>query len=101
MTNYDPDQRLNVQVAMNNVLVTSEIIASSCTEGPWKPLLLFVPVRLGINDINPMYFSSLKVFNSVIFFKGHIPLKIKYLTRKMLLGSIFVKKQKLLAWHSH
>lgn len=60
MTNYDPDQRLNVQVAMNNVLVISEIIASSCTEGPWKPLLLFVPVRLGINDINPMYFSSLK-----------------------------------------
>ena len=95
MTNYDPDQRLNVQVAMNNVLVISEIIASSCTEGPWKPLLLFVPVRLGINDINPMYFSSLKVFNSVN------SLKIKYLTRKMLLGSIFVKKQKLLAWHSH
>merc|ERR1739838_178106 len=62
MTNYDPDQRLNVQVAMNNVLVISEIIASSCTEGPWKPLLLFVPVRLGINDINPMYFSSLKCF---------------------------------------
>ena len=61
MTNYDPDQRLNVQVAMNNVLVISEILASSCTDGPWKPLLLFVPVRLGINDINPMYFSSLKV----------------------------------------
>ena len=67
MTNYDPDQRLNVQVAMNNVLVISEIIASSCIEGPWKPLLLFVPVRLGINDINPMYFSSLKVIELLFF----------------------------------
>ena len=80
MTNYDPDQRLNVQVAMNNVLVISEILASSCTDGPWKPLLLFVPVRLGINDINPMYFSSLKVINNLTSFlkakKNEIFLKI-------------------------
>jgi len=60
MTSYDPEQRINVQVAMNNVLVISEILESSQIEGPWKPLLLFVPVRLGINDINPTYFSSLK-----------------------------------------
>jgi len=60
MTSYDPDQRLNVQVAMNNVLVISEVLQSSQIDGPWKPLLLFVPVRLGINDINPTYFSSLK-----------------------------------------
>ena len=61
MTSYDPDQRINVQVAMNNVLVISEVLQSSQIDGPWKPLLLFVPVRLGINDINPTYFSSLKV----------------------------------------
>lgn len=61
MTCFDPDQRLNVQVALNNCLILSELKESSTVTGPWKPLLLFVPVRLGITEINPMYFSSLKV----------------------------------------
>lgn len=65
MTNFDPDQRLNVQVALNNVLIISEVFESSCANGPWMPLLLFVPVRLGINEINPTYFSSLKVIFSL------------------------------------
>ena len=64
MTQYDPDERLNVQVALNNALIISEIMTSF--DGPWKPLLLFVPVRLGINEINPMYFDSLKVRNTKI-----------------------------------
>ena len=54
MVQYDPEQRLNVQVAMNNVLILSEF------QNWTQPLLLFVPVRLGINEINPTYFSSLK-----------------------------------------
>ena len=61
MTMFDPGQTLNVHVAMNNVLIISEVLSSSASNGPWRPLLLFVPVRLGINDINPTYFSSLKV----------------------------------------
>ena len=40
---------------MNNVLILSDFQFQT-----WKPLLLFVPVRLGINEINPTYFSSLK-----------------------------------------
>ena len=27
----------------------------------WKPLLLIIPLRLGLTDINPVYFDSLKV----------------------------------------
>ena len=61
MTNYDPGQRLQVQVALNNTLVISDILTASRANGPWMPLLLFVPVRLGITEINPTYFSSLKV----------------------------------------
>ena len=57
MTAFDPEQRLQVYVAMNNALVISEAISSR----PWQPLLLFIPVRLGINEINPTYFDSLKV----------------------------------------
>ena len=59
MTAFDPEQRLQVYVAMNNALVISEAI--SISSRPWQPLLLFIPVRLGINEINPTYFDSLKV----------------------------------------
>ena len=27
----------------------------------WKPLLLVVPLRLGISDVNPVYYDQLKV----------------------------------------
>ena len=56
---YDPEQRLQVYVAMNTALIISEIMSNSLE--PWKPLLLFIPVRLGINEINRLYFESLKV----------------------------------------
>ena len=35
----------------------------------WRPLLLIIPLRLGLTEINPVYISSLKVsdgFNSRI-----------------------------------
>ena len=35
-------------------------------EKPWKPLLLFIPLRLGIYDINPLYFSDVKVGKSIL-----------------------------------
>lgn len=33
---------------------------SSQTE-EWKPLLLIIPLRLGLNEINPIYINGLKV----------------------------------------
>lgn len=29
----------------------------------WKPLLLLIPLRLGLSDINPVYINGLKVWN--------------------------------------
>jgi len=30
-------------------------------EGNWKPLVLVVPLRLGLSEINPVYVQGLKV----------------------------------------
>lgn len=37
--------------------------SSSCDVmlSEWMPLLLIVPLRLGLNEINPVYFEGLKV----------------------------------------
>ena len=42
--------------------------SASCSNSQpsWRPLVLFVPLRLGLSDINPDYYPSLKV--NVIFF---------------------------------
>ena len=30
-------------------------------QGHWQPLLLIIPLRLGLTEINPIYFDALKV----------------------------------------
>lgn len=40
----------------------------------WKPLLLIVPLRLGINQINPVYVDAFKVSHS--FSRAHCRLPI-------------------------
>ena len=30
-------------------------------EGDWRPLLLVVPLRLGLQNVNPVYFNAVKV----------------------------------------
>lgn len=32
-----------------------------CLVNQWKPLLLVVPLRLGLNEINPIYVKGLQV----------------------------------------
>lgn len=50
----------------------ASLMASNQSKGPstmcpaWKPLLLIVPLRLGINQINPVYIEAFKV--SLFFF---------------------------------
>lgn len=45
---------------MDNVVATDEII-ELCEASPlWTPLLLIIPLRLGLSDINPVYFDALK-----------------------------------------
>jgi len=35
--------------------------APSLSQRPWRPLVLFIPLRLGLNEINPAYYTALKV----------------------------------------
>lgn len=80
---FDKRSSLTVHVAMDNTVIVSEIkrgcksrqslpandgvrsrsTAASPTdreEGKWTPLLLFIPLRLGLSEINPIYFCPLK-----------------------------------------
>jgi len=34
----------------------------------WKPLVLVIPLRLGISTINPAYVQGVKVSNIIIFY---------------------------------
>ena len=51
-----------------SVAAPNEAQASSATqadkETTWKPLLLMIPLRLGLSEINPIYFQHLKVTKS-------------------------------------
>jgi len=43
--------------------VTAEVDGEIPLRAPsqWKPLLLLIPLRLGLSEINPVYISGLKV----------------------------------------
>ena len=64
---FDPSNDISVHVAMDSALIISEVKAS-CFQRPegseetagWRPLLLFISLRLGLSDINPVYKSGLK-----------------------------------------
>ena len=63
MTAYDLSNDLAVHVALDNTIVIDD--AKEAAANPdtklWRPLLLVVPLRLGLTDINPIYFADLKV----------------------------------------
>lgn len=66
---------------------------SDATATTWKPLLLVVPLRLGISDINPMYIPALKRClelnsscgmiggrpNQALYFLGYVDDEVLYL----------------------
>lgn len=59
---YDDWCSLVIHVALDNTLVTEEVI-DLCTndiDDTWQPLLLVIPLRLGLGEINPIYFDGLK-----------------------------------------
>uniref|UniRef100_A0A668AEG3 Cysteine protease n=1 Tax=Myripristis murdjan TaxID=586833 RepID=A0A668AEG3_9TELE len=65
---FDSWSRLVVHVAMDNTVVIEEIseysrLLRSMQRGPtalWKPLVLLIPLRLGLSDINEAYIETLK-----------------------------------------
>uniref|UniRef100_A0AAR2LCF5 Cysteine protease n=1 Tax=Pygocentrus nattereri TaxID=42514 RepID=A0AAR2LCF5_PYGNA len=63
---FDDWNSLAVYVSMDNTVVIEDI--SKCLGTmlyilhplDWRPLLLLIPLRMGINDINPVYIQALK-----------------------------------------
>lgn len=79
LASYDDWSSLVIHVALDNTVVINEIrrlckikeketpeendpikTGNSPYPGGWKPLLLVVPLRLGLSEINPVYIRSLK-----------------------------------------
>lgn len=61
---YDPSNDLAVHVAMDNTLVLQEVRQTCLVQENqvqiWRPLLLFISLRLGLSEINPLYIPGLK-----------------------------------------
>uniref|UniRef100_A0A4W3JF45 Cysteine protease n=1 Tax=Callorhinchus milii TaxID=7868 RepID=A0A4W3JF45_CALMI len=74
LTLFDEWNTLAVYISMDNTVVVEDIKKLckslyggelSKSQGPphhdeWKPLLLIIPLRMGINHINPVYINTLK-----------------------------------------
>ncbi|CAB0037358.1 unnamed protein product [Trichogramma brassicae] len=73
---FDDWSALTIHVALDNALIVNDVIRQCRVESAstaevdgdvplkapsqWKPLLLLIPLRLGLNEINPIYISGLK-----------------------------------------
>jgi len=65
LSNSDVWSSLKIHVALDNAVVSDEIVnlcqnGSHDTGSDWNPLLLIIPLRLGLSSINPIYISGLK-----------------------------------------
>ncbi|MCL4132760.1 UNVERIFIED_CONTAM: hypothetical protein GTU68_057165 [Idotea baltica] len=62
LTTFDHWNNIIVNVVMDNVFIKDEIRLSSLdpNDKSFRPLLLFIPLRLGVSEINPIYMSGLK-----------------------------------------
>ncbi|VVC90347.1 unnamed protein product [Leptidea sinapis] len=64
---YDKWSSLAIHVALDNTVVREDIyslmldLSSNVTGSDWMPLLLIVPLRLGLSEINPVYVNGLKI----------------------------------------
>uniref|UniRef100_A0A6Q2WR53 Cysteine protease n=1 Tax=Esox lucius TaxID=8010 RepID=A0A6Q2WR53_ESOLU len=62
---FDDWNSLAVYVSMDNTVVIEDItttcpLSQSQLLSDWRPLLLVIPLRMGINHINPVYIQALK-----------------------------------------
>lgn len=83
---------LSVHVALDHQLATEEIV-SLLDESTFLPLLIIIPLRLGLSEINPIYIDGLKKClelessmgiiggrpNQALYFFGHVGDDILYL----------------------
>jgi len=64
------DKQVHVHVAMDNTLILDEIrklcqipnliTKSNDSQNIWKPLVIIIPLRLGLNDVNAEYIDQIK-----------------------------------------
>ncbi|XP_055598506.1 cysteine protease ATG4B-like [Uranotaenia lowii] len=63
LVKFDDWCNLVIHVALDNTVATDDIL-ELCVDNTdptgWKPLLLIIPLRLGISEINPIYVDGLK-----------------------------------------
>lgn len=61
LVRYDDWSAITIHIALDNILATDDIL-EECEKDPniWKPLLLIIPLRLGLNEVNPIYIPGLK-----------------------------------------
>ncbi|XP_033218750.1 cysteine protease ATG4B [Belonocnema kinseyi] len=73
---YDEWSSITIHVALDNTLIVNDVLRQCKVEGAttaeadgdvplkapsqWKPLLLLIPLRLGLSEINPVYINGLK-----------------------------------------
>ncbi|KAM7104829.1 cysteine protease ATG4B isoform 3-T3 [Molossus nigricans] len=58
---FDTWSALAVHIAMDNTVVMEDIRAEVASRpSPWRPLVLLIPLRLGLTDINEAYVETLK-----------------------------------------
>lgn len=73
---FDEWSSISIHVALDNTVVINDILTQCRVEGgttaeadgdiplkapsQWKPLLLLIPLRLGLSEINPVYINGLK-----------------------------------------
>ncbi|EFA03418.1 cysteine protease ATG4B [Tribolium castaneum] len=100
LVKYDEWSAIEMHIALDNTLIISDIRelclsqgSDGCSSGDWKPLLLIVPLRLGLQEINPIYASGLKKCfqfkqslgviggkpNLALYFIGHVGDEVIYL----------------------
>lgn len=90
------EKGLAIHVAMDGYVCIEEVLAMADAQangGAWKPLLLLVPLRLGLDEISEKYNESLKEFftckqclgaiggrpNAAFYFVGHRKDELLYL----------------------
>ncbi|XP_068140140.1 cysteine protease ATG4B [Drosophila tropicalis] len=90
---FDDWCSLVIHVAMDSTVVLDDIYSLSQDGESWKPLLLIIPLRLGITDINPIYVPALKRCfelesscgmiggrpNQALYFVGYVDDEVLYL----------------------
>lgn len=54
------EYKMNCDALPENITYLNSSALHRCSSLKWHPLLLFIPLRLGLFDINPIYFDALK-----------------------------------------